>query len=152
MASSEVNPASLAEARSIMRSRATLFGSTGDAELARELRAAETTARAAEYTARAIMRSRANITSLDDEITARQMQAPDHSPAMAHLLAIARRDLAALEQERNNMMMRSKLLADMDRRIAYRSGRGIYHLLLSKLPKKKNQHYYKQRLLRIWKS
>ena len=107
MASSEGNPASLAEARSIMRSRATLFGSTGDAELARELRAAETTARAAEYTARAIMRSRANITSLDDEITARQMQAPDHSPAMAHLLAIARRDLAALEQERNNMMMRS---------------------------------------------
>ena len=99
--------ARLTEARSIMRSRATLFGSSGDPELAHELRAVESTARAAEYTARAIMRSRANITSIDDELTARHMQGPDHSPAMAHLLAIARRDLAALEQERNNMMMRS---------------------------------------------
>jgi hypothetical protein len=96
----------LAEARSIMRSRASHFESDSP-HLARELRAVESSARAAEYTARAIMRSRASITSIDDEMTARRMQAPDQSPVMAHLLAIARRDLAALEQERNNMMMRS---------------------------------------------
>lgn len=63
---------------------------------------------AAAYTsmaeARALMRSRANFSRFDDELTARHMLASEQSPVISNLLSIARRNLAALEKERNDIM------------------------------------------------
>ena len=57
-----------------------------------------------ESAARAMLRSRANLSRYDDELTAQQMLAPEQSPVITNLLAIARRDLAELEKERNAAM------------------------------------------------
>lgn len=59
---------------------------------------------ASESAARAMLRSRANLTRYDDELTAQQMLSPEQSPVITNLLSIARRDLAALEKERNEVM------------------------------------------------
>ncbi len=62
-------------------------------------------AEASDAAVRAMLRSRVNFSQHDDEWTAQQMMMPpDHSPVVAKLLGLARRDLALLEQERKDVL------------------------------------------------
>jgi hypothetical protein len=62
-------------------------------------------AEASDAAVRAMLRSRVNFSQHDDTWTAQQMMMPpDHSPVVAKLLGLARRDLALLEQERKDVL------------------------------------------------
>ena len=87
------------------RPRARPRGRGSRMERLQPLGAARRDAEASDAAVRALLRSRVNFSQYDDDGTAQFMLSPpEHSPVVAKLLGVARRDLALLEMERRDVL------------------------------------------------